>query len=35
MFTGGFAKYGEHCAAVVDSGYAELVFEPARDLVEA
>ncbi len=35
MFTGGFAKYGEHCQAVVDSGYAELVFEPVGALVSA
>ena len=35
MFTGGFAKYVEHCQAAVDNGYAELIFQPARGLVDA
>ncbi|WP_380787790.1 flavin-containing monooxygenase [Sphingomonas sp. R86521] len=35
MFTGGFAKYNEHCQAAVDGGYAELVFEPEGAVVGA
>jgi len=35
MFTGGFAKYNEHCQAAVDSGYAELVFQPEGAVVDA
>jgi len=34
MFTRGFAKYGEHCAAAAD-GYQELIFEPVAELVES
>jgi cation diffusion facilitator CzcD-associated flavoprotein CzcO len=33
MFTGGFAKYREYCAAAAQSGYKDLVFEPAREAV--
>jgi cation diffusion facilitator CzcD-associated flavoprotein CzcO len=35
MYTGGFAKYSEHCQQAADEGYPELVFEPAKALVEA
>ncbi len=35
MFTGGFAKYNEHCAAVVSNGYADLEFQRAGALVDA
>ena len=35
MFTGGFAKYAEYCRAAAESGYEDLLFEPARQLVDA
>ena len=35
LYTGGFAKYRDRCAAVADDGYAGLVFEPAYESVPA
>ena len=29
LFTGGFVKYVEHCAAAVQSGYRDFAFEPS------
>lgn len=35
LFTGGFAKYSEHCAAASRQGYGSFVFEPADETVPA
>lgn len=35
MFTGGFSKYREHCDMAAGSGYADLMFQPARSLATA
>ena len=35
LFTGGFAKYREYCAAAVNDGYKGFVFERAEEAVEA
>ncbi len=35
LFTGGFPKYREHCAAVARNGYRDLAFTPARAVAAA
>jgi cation diffusion facilitator CzcD-associated flavoprotein CzcO len=35
LFTGGFLRYREHCAAVVQAGYRDYTFERARESVPA
>ncbi|MGJ3699787.1 flavin-containing monooxygenase [Variovorax sp. AFSI2.2] len=35
LFTGGFQKYREHCAAAVQGGYRDFVFEHAQEALAA
>ncbi|MBL8336179.1 MAG: NAD(P)/FAD-dependent oxidoreductase, partial [Rhodoferax sp.] len=35
LYTGGFAKYREHCAAAAQDGYRNFTFEPVREAVAA
>ena len=35
LFTGGFAKYREYCAAAVQDGYRDFVFERASEAAQA
>lgn len=35
LYTGGFAKYREHCAAAAADGYRNFSFEPVREAVAA
>ena len=35
LFTGGFQKYREHCAAAVQGGYRDFAFEPAQEALAA
>ena len=35
LFTGGFQKYREHCAAAVQGGYRDFVFERAQEALAA
>jgi len=35
LFTGGFLKYREHCAAAAQGGYRDFVFERAQQALAA
>lgn len=35
LFTGGFPKYREYCAAVVQAGYRDFIFERELEPAEA
>jgi hypothetical protein len=35
MFTGGFAKYREYCAAAAADGYRNFTFEPMQGAMAA